>query len=202
MRYPAFFDAVPPIVVRDPLAEFLGAIEDGIVEYRYVDAVKLAGHSCPTVASAWTLTRRALAALYGDRIPERGAVRIEMRGDRSAGVAGVIAGVASLVTGASGETGFKGIAGRFDRRERLFFAADVPMDVRFTRIDSGAAVDAAADLKRVASDAAMPPLLQKCAAGTATRDEAERFGRLWQDRVRRLLLEHADDNDVFVVRPA
>jgi len=35
-------------VLRDPLAELLGAAEGGIVEYRYADAVKLAGHSCPT----------------------------------------------------------------------------------------------------------------------------------------------------------
>ena len=53
MQYPAFFDAVPHLRLRDPLAEFLGAIEDGVVEYTYVDAVKLAGHSCPTVASAY-----------------------------------------------------------------------------------------------------------------------------------------------------
>jgi len=46
MGYPTFFDAVPPIVIHDPLAEFLGAAEDELIEYRYVDAVKLAGHSC------------------------------------------------------------------------------------------------------------------------------------------------------------
>lgn len=31
----------------DPLAEFLGAAEGGLIEYGYADAVKLAGHSCP-----------------------------------------------------------------------------------------------------------------------------------------------------------
>lgn len=50
MQLPAFFDEVPAIVVTDPLAETLGAAEGGLIEYRYVDAVKLAGHSCPTVA--------------------------------------------------------------------------------------------------------------------------------------------------------
>ena len=52
MKYPAFFDEVPSISLYDPLAEFLGAAEDGILQYGYVDAVRLAGHSCPTVASA------------------------------------------------------------------------------------------------------------------------------------------------------
>lgn len=52
MHYPAFFDDVPAIRLYDPLAEFLGAVDDGVIEYRYLDAVKLAGHSCPTVASA------------------------------------------------------------------------------------------------------------------------------------------------------
>lgn len=201
MRYPSFFDAVAPIVLRDPLAEFLGAIEGGVIEYRYVDAVKLAGHSCPTVASAWMSTRRALAALYGDTIPERGAVRVEMRGDRTAGVTGVIANVASLLTGASGETGFKGIGGRFDRRELMLFEADVPLEMRFTRVDAGTAVDTAADLQRVPADASMLPLLKRCVVGAATREEAGRFGELWQDRVRRILLDHADDDDVFIVRP-
>jgi hypothetical protein len=200
MRYPSFFDAVAPIVMRDPLAEFLGAVEGGLIEYRYVDAVKLAGHSCPTVASAWTLTRRALASLYGDAVPQRGDVRIEMRGDRAAGVTGVMANIAALLTGASSETGFKGIAGRFDRRELLFYAVELPLEMRFTRVDTGDAVDAGANLQRIPSDPEVMPLLQRCAAGCATDAEAARFGALWQDRVRRILLDHPDDDDVFVVR--
>ena len=76
MHYPEFFDAVPRIRLRDPLAEFLGAFEGGVIEYAYLDAVRLAGHSCPTVASAYWLTRQALRALYGDALPERGGVRV------------------------------------------------------------------------------------------------------------------------------
>ena len=36
MKTPDFFDKVPPIVIADPLAEFLGATEGGLLEYRYV----------------------------------------------------------------------------------------------------------------------------------------------------------------------
>ena len=49
-RFPEFFDRAPQLLMRDPLAQFLGATPDGVMAYRYQDAVKLAGHSCPTVA--------------------------------------------------------------------------------------------------------------------------------------------------------
>ncbi len=200
MSHPDFFDVVPPIAVRDPLAAFLGAASDGVIEYRYVDAVKLAGHSCPTVAAAWQLTRRALAALYGEEMPVRGEIRVELGEAPAEGTAGVTAAVATLLTGATGEGGFKGIAGRFDRRNLLAFGADVPARIRFTRLDSGAAVDAEADLARVPGDPATMPLLQRCLSGGASAEDARRFGELWQDRVRRILLEHGDDEAVFTVR--
>ena len=72
--FPAFFSDAPVIRVRDPLAAFLGAARDGVLEYGYADAVRLAGHSCPTVASAWLMARAALRELFGDALPERGAV--------------------------------------------------------------------------------------------------------------------------------
>ena len=53
MQYPAFFDDIPRLTVYDPLAGFLGSTLGGIIEYSYVDAVKLTGHSCPTVASSY-----------------------------------------------------------------------------------------------------------------------------------------------------
>jgi hypothetical protein len=55
--FPDFFSDAPRIAVRDPLAEFLGAADGGVIEYRYADVVKLAGHSCPTVASAFLMAR-------------------------------------------------------------------------------------------------------------------------------------------------
>lgn len=75
MKTPTFFDAVPAITVADPLAEALGAADGGLIEYRYLDAVKLAGHSCPTVAGAWLMTRAALARLYPGQSPRRGEIR-------------------------------------------------------------------------------------------------------------------------------
>ena len=200
MQFPDFFEAAPRITVRDALARFLGAAADGIIEYRYADAVKLAGHSCPTVASAYLMTRAALAALYPDTLPERGGIRVELREDRLEGVAGVVANVASLITGATQDTGFKGIGSRFDRRNLLFFGADMPGQLRFTRTDTGAAISVSARLERVPSDPRIPQLMPRCLAGAATAAEATLFQTLWQDRVRTLLVEHADDPEVIVVR--
>ena len=201
MRYPDFFDAVPRIRLHDPLADFLGACDGGIIEYAYPDAVRLAGHSCPSVAGAYWLTRQALRALYGEALPERGGVRVAFRESRTAGVTGVIANVVSLLTGATTDTGFKGLAGRFDRRGLLDFDARQPLDLRFRRLDTGAAVDAVAHLRQVPADPRMAPLMQACLAGHASPAEARQFGELWQARVRRVLLDHGDDPAVFVVRP-
>ncbi len=200
MQYPAFYDAVPRIRLRDPLAALLGASDDGEIEYGYPDAVKLAGHSCPTVASAYWMTRLALQALYGDELPERGAIRVDFRAPLLDGVTGVIANVVSMLTGATHDTGFKGLAGRFDRRHLLYFAQDLPLDIRFTRQDNGAQVDVAAQLRGVPANPTLPGLLQTCLSGSASPDELRQFGAIWQDRVRRILLEHANDPAVFVVQ--
>ena len=199
MKFPEFFDAAPRIRLRDPLAQFLGAAEDGILEYGYGDAVKLAGHSCPTVASAYLMTRAALAALYPGEVPERGAVRVEMHDPAEEGVAGVIANVAGLLTGAAQAGGFKGIGGRFVRRDLLSFGQPVSGQVRFTRKDTGASVGVSARLDRVPADPRVGMLLPRILAGAASAEEAQLFRALWQGRVRSLLLEHADDPEVIVV---
>ena len=121
MGHPVFFDAVPKIMWYDPLAEFLGATEDGILQYGYFDAVRLAGHSCPTVASAYWMTYKALAFLYPDTMPERGDILVEFSQGGTSGVTGVIANVVSMLTGAMSDNGFKGIGGGVSRGERVGF---------------------------------------------------------------------------------
>lgn len=199
MSFPAFFEQVPRITLRDPLADFLGAADGGVITYTYADAVKLAGHSCPTVAGAYLATRRALLALYGQEMPERGRLRVEFAESATQGVTGVIASVARLITGATGEEGFKGIGGRFDRRYLLEFGAEIESEIRFTRTDNNAAVDVTLQLGQVPADPAMMPLMQRCAQQTASAQELAEFGRLWQDRVRRILLDHADDEAMIRV---
>ena len=202
MSHPIFFDAVPKISLYDPLAEFLGATEDGILQYGYFDAVRLAGHSCPTVASAYWMTYKALASLYPDATPERGDILVEFGQDSTSGVTGVIANVVSMLTGATADTGFKGIAGRFNRCDRLFFSVEMPGEIRFTRLDTNQTVNTAANLQRVPASPRMSPLIASCLANRATPEEAAEFRQLWQDRVRSILLDHGNDPEVFVVTPA
>ncbi|MEB2343930.1 MAG: hypothetical protein OZ948_04255 [Deltaproteobacteria bacterium] len=200
--FPSFFDDAPVIDVVDPLAGFLGAAGAGRLRYRYADVVRMAGHSCPTVASAFLMTRAALGRLYGGGAPERGGIRVELREARDAGVTGVVAAVCTFVTGATGDSGFPGIGGRFGRRERLFFGRPLAFgELRFSRVDgAGTPVEVAAHLERVGGDPRTSQLMGRCLRGEASGEEASTFQALWQDRVRRLLLEHADDPAVIEVR--
>lgn len=202
MNYPDFFDAVPKISLYDPLAEFLGATEDGIIQYGYYDAVRLAGHSCPTVACAYWSTYKALSFLYPDALPVRGDIRVEFSQDSTSGVTGVIANVVSMLTGAMSDNGFKGIGGRFDRRKKLYFAvAGMQGEMRFTRLDTNQSVKVAANPQHVAPSPRLPALMASCISNSATPAEIREFRQLWQAWVRSILLEHGDDPVVFVVTP-
>lgn len=193
MAFPAFFDAVPAIVLRDPLAEILGAAEGGLIEYRFADAVRLAGHSCPTVAGAWLMTTRALSALYGEAVPERGGVSVAFGASQGDGVTGVIASIATLLTGAAGAGGFKGLGGRFSRRNLMSFELAGVDELRFVRRDTGDAIDIGLDLSPVPGDPRMGALLPSLLAGTASAEEGRLFATLWQQRVQRILIDHHDD---------
>ena len=200
MAFPDFFAQVPSLTLRDPLANLLGAADDGIIEYRYSDAVKLAGHSCPTVAGAWLMASRALALLYPDGLPERGNIRVELRAPQDAGTSGVVGAVLGLITGAAGEGGFKGLGGHHVRRGLLRFGVDIAAETRFSRLDSGAAVLLDYHPEAVPPSPEMPPLMARVVGGVADDRERAQFARLWQDRVRRILLQHAADPNLVVVR--
>lgn len=200
MSYPEFFAAVPRVTLHDALAELLGSVKNGRIEYGYTDAVKLAGHSCPTVAGAYLMTLKALARLYPDGLPERGGIRVELDAAQTDGVAGVTAAVASLLTGAAGDGGFKGLAGRFSRRNLLVFGAAIDAELGFTRIDSGARVAVACHLEVVPAPPELWKLMQKLLTDTASAAEAAEFGHLWQLRVKRILIDHFDDPALVELR--
>jgi formylmethanofuran dehydrogenase subunit E len=200
MAFPEFFARIPAITLRDPLAELLGAAEGGLIEYCYADAVKLAGHSCPTVAGAWLMTVRALRALYGDRVPERGNIAVALRESLDSGVAGVIGSVAGLLTGAAGAGGFKGLGGRHSRRNLLQFSVAGNGNVAFTRLDTNAAVDCTLRLEMVPADPRLGGLLGSILDGTANPADLRQFANLWQERVARILIDHGEDDQLVEVR--
>lgn len=199
MNAPRYFTAVRAIRMYDPLADFLGAMEDGLIEYTYLDAVKLAGHSCPTVAGAYLATLKALERLYPGTTPQRGDIRVSFRETSTSGVTGVMANIAALITGATQDNGFKGIGGKFDRRNLLFFDVPISGEIRFERRDTGAAVNTTYHPEIVPPDSTMKGLMQTVMAGCASPGECKEFARLWQERVQRILIDHIDDPRLVVL---
>jgi len=193
MAFPEFFARIPTITLRDPLAELLGAAEGGLIEYGFADAVKLAGHSCPTVAGAWLMTVSGLRALYGNAIPERGKVAVALHESMDSGVTGVIASIATLLTGAAGDGGFKGLGGQHVRRGLLKFGVSGSAGMTLTRLDTRAAVNCTFRPNLVLANPRLGELLPGVVQGTATAMEIRLFGELWQDRVKRILIDHGDD---------
>ncbi|BBG65268.1 hypothetical protein NNO_0565 [Hydrogenimonas sp.] len=189
MRYPAFFDEVETIDMYDPLAETLGAAEEGRFTYSYIDMVKLAGHSCPTVAGAWIMASVGLKRLYKESLPVRGDIRVQMRGALDEGVEGVIGSCIGFITGAANEGGFKGLGGRMARNNRLFYGVEMEGEVRLTRLDNGESVELSYNPSIVPGNPEQQILMQKVLGGVATEEEKRRFGELWQERVKRILLQ-------------
>ena len=192
MSYPKFYDAVESIKVIDPLSNALGAFENGEYEFNYQDAVKSAGHSCPTVAGAYIITQAALNALYPNERAVRGNIKVEFEEAMEDGVAGVISNVVSQITGATDKSGFKGLAGKFARHSLMSFNTKIDASARFTRVDSGKSVDVTYNPSSIMPNPAMQPLMQKMMQGAASSDELKEFGRLWQDRVQRIF-ENLDE---------
>jgi hypothetical protein len=197
MNTPGFYNDAPKITLYDPLAEFLGAAEKGVIEYSYIDVVKLAGHSCPTVAGAYLMTRKALASLYGDELPVRGAIGVSFRDGQADGVTGVIANVVGFLTGAAQSGGFKGIGGKFNRSKLLHFNAAITGEIRYTRMDTGLHVETSYHPEQVNPSPGMKELMQKTMMGVASAEERNQFGLLWQDRVKRILIDHANNDELI-----
>jgi formylmethanofuran dehydrogenase subunit E len=197
MNYPAFYDRAPRITMRDPLAALLGAAEDGLLEYSYIDAVRLAGHSCPTVAGAYLMARTALRALYPDEPAGRGDIAVRMPATEDEGVTGVIAQVLTLITGAAAANGFHGIGGRFARQSLLTFSASSGASaVQFSRRDNGAAVAVELNLVTVPAAPDLRELMLAALDPAASAEQRAAFAQAWQGRVQRLL-DHADDPQVL-----
>lgn len=200
MNFPDFYELAPVIQTRDPFAALLGAARDGLLEYHYLDAVRLAGHSCPTVAGAYLIGRAALRALYPDEPAERGSIAVHMPAPEHEGTTGVMAQVLTLLTGAAADNGFHGIQGRYRRMGLLSFASQREGEaICFKRLDTGASVAVELDVSLVPGDPAQSGRLAAILQNRADDTVRSAFAEAWQARVRRLLLEFADDPRVIRV---
>lgn len=193
-----FYADVEPISLRDPLASVLGALDDDEpIYYSYQDCVKLAGHACPSVSSAFQLTKLAIKELYGDELPVRGNMEVRFAGNRETGANGPIGQVIQYLTGASIETGFHGLGGKY-ARANLFeydenFSGGQGLTVEFKRMDTGKKVAVHANpsmIPMTEEEQGYSSYMPNVVNGTATADEREKFYLFWQGKNRKILLEN------------
>jgi formylmethanofuran dehydrogenase subunit E len=190
-----FYDEVRPIKLREPLAEFLGAVgKNGHFIFSYTDAVKMAGHSCPSVAGAYKITQKALETLYPDEIPVRGDISVEILGAIHHGANGPISQVITLITGAATKTGFSGLGLKFARKGKLVFndEDEEPNAFIFTRDDTGRSVKIKYHPERLPPDGDLSNLYTKCISETASKRQREKFKKIWQKRVEAVLFEEVE----------
>jgi hypothetical protein len=197
--FPEFFSKVPGITTFDPLALTLGTVGDGIIKFKYTQIVKSTGHSCPTVAGAYLMTLKALDALYPDTPAIRGEIKVEFKEDMRDGVAGVISNVITNITGATDESGFKGLNGRFARHSLMKFNANINSSARFTRIDNNKSVDVYYNPGVVSPKPKMQELMSLVMTQNASKEQIKEFGELWQERVKRILIDNFDNQEMIKV---
>lgn len=184
MQYPAFFDKINSIVLKDPLAEFIGTSQGGILEITYVDTVKTAGHSCAVVGGAYLAAREGLNALYRDELPCRGEIKVEIRRGVTDDNAGVVGTVLSNITGATSDFGFGGLpGGRFNRRNLLFYNAPIDTDIRFTRLDTNRQVGVNYHPEKAVNPKA---ILMTAIGPNATPEDKKTFPSRFQNMVKQL----------------
>lgn len=198
----SFFDEAPEIKLTDPLAYILGAMEaDGVMVFKYADAVKMAGHSCMAVSGAFMITVKALKALYGEETPVRSQIRVTIKGGPTDLAYGPMAQVISLITGAAGETGFKGLGRVGGRQNKLVFDKDNFQfnTFIFQREDTGKAVKITYNPQVLPQNPAMGDLMPLVVSGQASKEERDRFVSMWQGNVRKVLLESDKHPGLFEI---
>lgn len=183
--------AAAPIMLADPLAEFLGFKDGGVITYTLEDAGRYAGHLCPTVATAFEMARAGLKALWPAGTPVRGGVRVTVHSAPDAFANGPLGRVIGYVTGASGIEGFRGLAGHWSRQNLLKFdASRAPFGaVTFERADTGAGVTVEALPDALPHEPDISANLKPALAGDAAA--GSRFRAAWARRVK-AVVEHAD----------
>ncbi len=186
MNYPKFYDKIPTIKVVDPLSSVLGAFDNGEYEFSYLDIVKSAGHSCPTVAGAYIITLTALNALYPNERAVRGNIKVEFADALEDGVAGVISNVISQITGATDKSGFKGLQGKYARHSLMSYNANINSSAKFTRVDTSESIEVVYNPSDIKPNPKMMQIMQEIQSGNATKEANVEFGKLFQDRVQRI----------------
>jgi hypothetical protein len=196
---------VEPIRFKEPFAETLGVFkkENAVMEYTFIDVVKMAGHVCPTTAGAYLCCQEALKKLYPNEIPIRGDISITVYGEPDEGVYGVISQIFSLLTGAAPATGFRGLGHKFRRKDLLRFSSEKvdskALRFEFRRLESDKIVLVEFYPSKIpfAKEKAirLGELLEKVIWEAAKEDERREFQDLWIEKVRDMILERKQINE-------
>ncbi|MCC6146529.1 MAG: hypothetical protein IT308_03065 [Anaerolineaceae bacterium] len=208
----AYIREVPPILMKEPYFQIFGQSQKP-VPYYYEEAVKLAGHSCGATTGAWTITKKALEALYPNgEVPVRGQIAVEAPGAEDEWFVGVFGDIITYITGAAPKTGFIGSEfGKandlFVRQNKMMYSA-VPTkqlppmrEWIFTRLDTGAKVGVKFNLVVITPlpTPARTAMGKKLAAGKASAEEAADYHKYWNDRAV-YVLDNADMSGFFTVK--
>jgi hypothetical protein len=192
---------VDPIEIRDPVAEALGVLDPGDpFVITYADAVKEAGHSCPTASGAYRIAQLGLDTLYPDSYPVRSEIEVQAGGSRDDAAYGVMGRIISYVTGATDDDGFSGLAGGHgDRRDLLYFDAFDP-DIaaptfRFRRTDTDETVEVTYHVSDIPDGGPAIGNLQRILEGSASEEQQAAFAEAWHRRVQVVL----NDDSLFTV---
>lgn len=193
------YEDAEPIRVRDPVAEALTVLEPNepfVITYE--DAVKAAGHSCPTASGAYRIAQLGLDALYPDDTPVRGEIEVTAGGPKDDPTYGVMSRIVSYVTGAAEQDGFRGLAGEYGDRQDLLHFNDFESDdpaFEFTRTDIDESIRVTYHVTDVPSAGPATQALQKLINGTATPEERDAFSEAWHGRIERIL----SDDSFFTI---
>jgi hypothetical protein len=192
---------VDQIEIRDPVAEALGVLEPGDpFVITYTDAVKEAGHSCPTASGAYRIAQLGLDALYPDSYPVRSEIEVQAPRSRDDATYGVMSRIISYVTGATEDDGFRGLAGGYGgRSDLLHFDAFDPDTAepafRFRRTDTDETVQVTYHVSEVPDGGPAIGNLQQILDGTTSDQQRGAFADAWHRRVQVVL----SDDTLFTV---
>ena len=135
------------------------------------------------------MAKLGLKALFGENLPVRGEIKVFVKGKKDEGVEGVIGNTIAFICGVTDETGFKGIGGKFNRSNKLFFGADIPKEIRLLRVDNEKYVDLSY-MPTIPPNPKQKELMQKILMGVASQEDKNLFKKLWQERVEKILLSN------------
>lgn len=200
MQFPEYYNLIEKIYLYDPLAEILGSIPDGKLEFSFSDVVRIAGHGCPTVGGAYLMTLFGLKKLYPNELPVRGMIKLSLNQKKDQGTTGVIANIVGSIIGASDEGGFKGLMGQYHRNNLISFNQDFIGNLQLERLDTHQKVILEYHPEIVPGNPKSSILLEKILIQSATQEEKNDFAELWNLRLKKIMVDEFNNPNLIIMR--